>query len=134
MKNRVGLEAVRHRAGLAPDARSKFGRDVERKVSEALEARGYVVIERNARVGRDEIDVLAFDGAALVLVEVRARSNATWQEAIATVRAAKVRRLKRAALTLVSRGAHGQDVRIDVVAVGTNGAELVENAVDFSVT
>ncbi|MBL8682688.1 MAG: YraN family protein [Myxococcales bacterium] len=134
MKKGVGNQQARRRAGLAPEARTSFGRDVEARVSAALEARGYVVLERNARVGRDEVDVLAFEGTTLVLIEVRARSNASWQDAIATVRAGKVRRLKRAALALVARGDHGGDVRIDVVAVGIDGAEIVENAIDFSVT
>lgn len=134
MKTGVGYRAARSRAGLAPSERTDYGRDVEREVSDALEARGYLVLERNARVGRDEVDVLAFDGTTLVLVEVRARSNATWQDAIATVRAGKVRRLKRAAVALFARNEHGGDVRIDVVAVGTNGAEIVVNAIDFSTT
>ncbi len=83
------------------------------------------------RVGRDEVDLLVLDGGTLVIVEVRARSNAVWAEAMRTVRAAKVRALKRAALALLGRGEHAQ-IRIDVVAVGVDGVEWITNAVDFS--
>jgi putative endonuclease len=41
-----------------------------------LVARGYVIVERNARVPgiRGEIDIVAVDGFTLVFVEVKARS------------------------------------------------------------
>lgn len=115
-----------------PRERTRFGREVEARVGAALEARGYIVLERNARVGRDEIDLLALDGATLVLVEVRARRNAPWSEAMATVRGAKVRRMRRAALALLAARGAPTELRIDVIAVGTDGVELIENAVDFS--
>jgi putative endonuclease len=118
----------------APSERTAFGRDVERRVSEALEQRGRIVIGRNVRVGRDEIDVLVMDGATLVLVEVRARSNASWTDAMQSVRPAKVKRLKRAALALLAKRDEQRELRIDVVAVGVDGVEVVENAVDFSET
>ncbi len=122
------------RRATPPRERTSVGRAVEQRVSDALEARGYIVIGRNRRVGRDEIDVLALDGATLVLVEVRARVNAPLEEALATVRGAKVKRLKRAALALMAEKEEQREVRIDVVAVGTNGVDVIENAIDFTET
>lgn len=120
------------RPGVAPAQRTALGRSVEQRVSDALEARGYIVLGRNRRVGRDEVDVLALDGAMLVLVEVRARSNASCDEALASVRPAKIKRLKRAALALLASKEEQRELRIDVVAVGDDRTEVIENAVDFS--
>lgn len=130
---RIQSESSR-RAGVAPSQRTALGRSVEQRVSDALEDRGYIVLGRNRRVGRDEVDVLALDGATLVLVEVRARSNASCDEALASVRSAKIKRLKRAALALLASKEEQRELRIDVVAVGEDRVEVIENAVDFSET
>jgi putative endonuclease len=122
------------RTATAPSQRTAFGRSVEQSVSEALEARGFIVLGHNRRVGRDEVDVLALDGTTLVIVEVRARANATCDDALLTVRGAKVRRLKRAALALLAEKQEQREVRIDVVAVGYDRVELIENAIDFTET
>lgn len=117
-----------------PRDRTRFGRSVEARVSAALEDRGFIVIARNHRVGRDEVDVLALDGTTLVIVEVRARANATCDEALASVNRRKIRLLKRAALALLASKEEQREVRIDVVAVGTDRVEHIESAVDFSET
>lgn len=87
---------------------------------------------RDLRVGRNEVDLLAWDGATLVLVEVRARRGGAMVSPLESVTAAKRRRLRDAALRLAQD--HGtQDVRIDVVAV-VDGAvsDHVVGAIDFS--
>jgi putative endonuclease len=115
-----------------PRERTRFGRAVEARVSSALDERGFIVLGRNHRVGHDEVDVLALDGTTLVLVEVRARANASCDEALASVNRKKVRFLKRAALMLLASKEEQREVRIDVVAVGTDRVEHIENAIDFS--
>ncbi|MFO0556495.1 MAG: YraN family protein [Polyangiales bacterium] len=115
-----------------PRERTRFGRAIEERVGAALEARGFIVLGRNQRVGHDEVDVLALDGTTLVLIEVRARANASCDEALASVNRKKVRFLKRAALTLLASKEEQREVRIDVVAVGTDRVEHLENAIDFS--
>lgn len=97
-----------------------------------LAGRGYVLVARDLRVGRNEVDLLAWDGATLVLVEVRARRRGAMVSPLESVTAAKRRRLRDAALRLAQD--HGtQDVRIDVVAV-VDGAvsDHVVGAIDFS--
>ena len=56
-------------------ARQRTGRRGEDLVAERLEASGWEIVERNARVReiRGEIDLIAVDGAALVFVEVKTR-------------------------------------------------------------
>ena len=96
-------------------------------------SRGLIVIGRNVRVGRDEIDIVALDGAILVVVEVRARRPGSLGHALETVSKAKASRLRRAAQRyMVAHDA--QELRIDVAAVVGESIEIVENAVDFTST
>ena len=80
-----------------------------------LELAGCRVIARNLRLGGVEVDALAADGSAQVVVEVKYRGRSDYGGAAAAVDAAKRARLVRAARALQFAGA--RRVRIDVVAV-----------------
>ena len=107
------------------------GRAAEALVAAFLEARGWVVLRRNARVGRDEIDLVALDGAVLVCVEVRSRRRGAMVPALASITPAKQRRMRRAALRYASER-QARELRIDVAVVADGEVDLLENAVDFS--
>lgn len=100
-------------------------------MAELLTQRGWVVVARNARVSRDEVDVVAWQGATLVLVEVKARREGAMVDPLSAVTKSKRERLKRAALRLAQE-LSAREVRIDVASVVGDAIELVENAVDFS--
>jgi len=51
---------------------------------------GYRIIERNLRIGRNEIDIVAFDGDCLVFVEVKTRRNSRFGSAAEAVGRKKV--------------------------------------------
>lgn len=53
-------------------ARQRTGRMAEDLVANRLAAAGWEIVERNARTRQGELDVVAFDGRALVFVEVKA--------------------------------------------------------------
>ena len=53
------------------EARQRLGKRAEELVARRLADQGWRVIERNARTRRGEIDLIAFDGATLVFVEVK---------------------------------------------------------------
>ena len=80
-----------------------------------LELVGYRVVARNRRIGGVEVDVLASDGPAQVIVEVKYRGRCDYGGAAAAVDHAKRSRLARAARALLQAGA--RRVRVDVVAV-----------------
>ena len=54
--------------------RQRLGRYAETLVARELERRGWRIVERNARPAnvRGELDIVALDGADLVIVEVKA--------------------------------------------------------------
>lgn len=116
---------------MPPASTTARGRAAEALVASYLEARGWVILARNARVGRDEIDLVALDGATLVCVEVRQRRKGAMVSALASVTPAKQRRMRRAALRLAAER-EARELRVDVAAVTDGEVDLVENAVDFS--
>jgi putative endonuclease len=107
------------------------GRAAEARVAAWLEARGWVILARNLRVGPDEIDLLAMDGEVLVCVEVRARRPGALVGALASLTLTKRQRLRRAALRLAAER-EVRALRVDVAAVTGDEIELVEAAIDFS--
>lgn len=80
-----------------------------------LELAGFRIMGRNLRLAGAEVDVLASDGPARVVVEVKLRGRTDFGGAVAAVDHVKRARLVRAARALQQSGA--DRVRIDVVAV-----------------
>ncbi|MEX1172758.1 MAG: YraN family protein [Chloroflexota bacterium] len=88
-------------------AAQRTGDAAEALVARTLEDAGWVVIARNVRVGRLEIDLVAVDPgppAALVVVEVRWRSRRDFGLAEESVDHQKRGRLRRAASGLLEGG------------------------------
>jgi putative endonuclease len=107
------------------------GKAAERLAAAFLEYEGLEVVERNVRLGGVEVDLLARDGAAWVVVEVKARARTDYGGAGAAIDAQKRARLLRAARALLQERC--DRVRIDVVAVEPDAGALrilhVRNAV-----
>ena len=99
----------------ASDALGRYGEDVAVR---HLEASGLVVLERNWRCDVGEIDIVARDGAALVVCEVKTRRSDGYGAAVEAVTARKLRRLRRLALRwLDAHDVHAPEVRFDIVGV-----------------
>lgn len=94
--------------------------------------RGLVLLARNVRVGRFEIDLIARDGPVIAIVEVRTRGRTSWQGPFASVDAKKRARLRAAGERLWrARYMHDPSIermRFDIAAVAfsADGAEQVE--------
>lgn len=92
-----------------------------------LEAAGLVVLGRNVRVGRLEIDVLARERDLVVLVEVRHRGRTAYVGGLGSVDAGKRGKLRRAAERLWRERFHADPsvraLRFDVVAVTLDAGE-----------
>jgi putative endonuclease len=80
-----------------------------------LELAGLEIVQRNARVGGVEVDLVARDGDTRVVVEVKFRGRSDYGGAALAVDQRKRERLMRAARALQGDGRHA--VRIDVIAV-----------------
>ncbi len=79
------------------------------------------ILDRNLRVHQLELDIVAVDGDAIAIIEVRTRGRRSWAKALQTVDNKKRDRLRRAAKLLWARRFSKmpgvQRMRFDVVAV-----------------
>jgi putative endonuclease len=95
------------------------GAACERLAAEHLQSHGLTVVARNLRCRAGEIDLVCRDGNVLAVVEVRQRQRRDYGGALASVNAAKRRRIILTARFLLERlAARGElSLRFDVVAV-----------------
>ena len=116
-------------------ARGKWAEDL---VSRWYEQNGYVIVARNWRCKRGELDVVACKDGVLVVCEVKARaSNAfgTPAEAVTLAKQLKVRRatadfrtsLRESNDPLLALVQNAQKVRFDVACVLGTQLEMLEN-------
>lgn len=113
--------------------RAALGRWGEDLAARELRRRGYRVLERNQRVSRGEVDLVARHGGAVVLVEVKTRRTGAFGEARDAISTAKARRLV-ALGRRYAQSVGATDWRIDVVAIdvapdGSHTVEVIESAV-----
>ncbi|HVC01044.1 MAG TPA: YraN family protein [Steroidobacteraceae bacterium] len=106
-------------AAAPPDPRHDRGAAAERLAAAFLEARGLAVLLRNFRCRQGELDLVCADAGFLVVVEVRQRSGTRFGGALASVTAAKRRRIMRATAVLLLRTRRWRYacVRFDVVGI-----------------
>lgn len=80
-----------------------LGRAAEAAAARFLERRGYRILNANFRAKGGEIDLVAQDGDALAIVEVRYRASNRYGGAAASITHAKRSRIIRAARLLLAR-------------------------------
>jgi putative endonuclease len=103
------------------NARQQFGRAAEAAAAQYLTQRGWVVLGRNVRIGRGELDLVVRRGDVLAFVEVKARRSAACgapEDAVDRRKRRQVARLAELWLAARPWALRGiSDVRFDVVAV-----------------
>jgi len=120
-----------------PDDRQVLGAEGERAAEKYLRRQRYTIVARNYRCAAGEVDLIALDGATVVFVEVKTRTQAGFGSPLEAVDHRKQRQVQRAAQHYLSEHRlHDRDARFDVVGVWSeNGrvrCELVKNAFDLS--
>jgi len=79
--------------------------------------KGYRILDRNWRFGKNEIDLIARDGSFIVIIEVKTRLSNYFSEPETAVTREKQRILVRAANAYVRNRRLNQEVRFDVIAI-----------------
>jgi len=116
----------------ARTARGALGRYGEALAARRLTEAGMTVLRRNWRCGRTgEIDIVARDGDALVICEVKTRRAGPFEHPMAAITPAKAERLRDLAQRWVQEhgGAPPGGVRVDLVGIvlPRRGAPVVEH-------
>ncbi len=109
------------------------GRRSEDEAGRYLESRGHVILERNFRAVRGEIDLITRDGHDLVFVEVKSATSGMYGAPEERVTWRKRRQIGKVALAYITdRGLGDSDCRFDVVSVTWSGSgpeiRHIENA------
>lgn len=113
-------------AGAAHIDRRQIGRDAEERAAAHLRAAGLVLLHRNYLCRLGELDLVARDGATLVVAEVRLRSSTQFGGAAASITRAKQRRIVLATRHLLARYPSLQrlPVRFDALLVPADGGPI----------
>jgi putative endonuclease len=111
-----------------------FGKQGEAEAVRFLQRRGYRIVDRNVRLRRGEIDLIAYDGDVLVFIEVKARRSTRFGGTPWAVDSRKQERLSRLAVQYLARRRMPDCLcRFDLVLIqgatdrGTE-IELIQNA------
>lgn len=92
-----------------------LGKAGEDAACEYLSAKGYAIVERNARVGHMEMDIIAMNGTRLVCVEVKTRTADSGFSGLEGMTRAKKLSLIRAANAYVRSHRVPFEVQFDIL-------------------
>jgi putative endonuclease len=107
--------------GVTVDPRPQLGRLGEQLAAEHLIRRGCQIVERNYRTRWGELDIVAYDGRALIFCEVKTRRlSVPGRDPLESVHArkrAKVRRMAGSWLVERTDRPYADNVRFDAIGV-----------------
>ncbi|WP_417195358.1 YraN family protein [Bizionia sp.] len=99
---------------------NELGELGEQLAAEYLQAKGYVILERNYRFQKAEIDIIAKHNNQMICVEVKARNSDFFGDPQEFVTPGKVKLLVKAMDAYVTENDIDLDSRFDIIAVLKN--------------
>ena len=98
---------------------NELGKWGEDEAALYLEDEGYVIIDRDWKIGKRDLDILALspDGKTLAVVEVKTRSGDEYQQPEEAVDGRKMRNLAIAANAYVKECQVDKELRFDVISI-----------------
>ena len=96
---------------------NELGKWGEEIASRYLQEKGYVIIERDWKSGKKDIDIIAIDNDVYVFVEVKARQNRMFGEPANAVNYYKMQYLKQAISNYIKYRRLNNNVRFDIVTI-----------------
>lgn len=107
------------------------GKEGEQEAAVWLEEHGFVILHRNWRCGRKELDIVAREGELLVVVEVKTRRNRLYGDPQDAVTEKKIRRIVASTDAYLRKYAIDAPVRFDLLTlVGKDGEYEIEHIPD----
>lgn len=108
----------------------------EQAAVEWLRGNGYLIVERNWRCGRYEIDIIAERFGTLHFIEVKTRKRGSLTSAEESIDGRKCRALLHAARAYSAMRRNDSEIQFDLIAVetgemGEKTVRLVENAIQY---
>lgn len=113
--------------------RRAYGNEGEQAACDYLVRKGWKIIDRNVRRGRNEIDIIARRHKTIAFIEVKRRSGALFGRPAEAVNHDKQRRIVHAAaLYMQEENLQNAEVRFDVIEVLPEEIRHIEAAFDAS--
>lgn len=105
---------------------NELGKWGEDEAALYLEDEGYVIIDRDWKIGKRDLDILALspDGKTLAVVEVKTRSGDEYQQPEEAVDGRKMRNLAIAANAYVKEHQVDKELRFDIISVVGVGRQV----------
>lgn len=105
---------------------NELGKWGEDEAAFYLQDKGYSILERDWKIGKRDLDILAVtpDGETLVVVEVKTRADETYQKPEEAVDTRKIRNLAIAANAYIKQQTIDKDLRFDIISVIGNGRQV----------
>ncbi|WMW81098.1 YraN family protein [Undibacterium cyanobacteriorum] len=110
-------------------SKQRSGDAAEERALQYLQAQGLRLVERSFLCKGGEIDLLMQDGSCLVFVEVRQRADRRFGGAIASVTAAKQKRMVHAAQVYLQALSSLPPCRFDLVAIEGDQLHWLKNII-----
>lgn len=108
-----------------------YGNIGEQAACDYLTGKGWHIIARNVRMGRNEIDIIAEKRKTIAFIEVKRRSSTAYGQPAEAVNAEKQRRIiQAAALYAESNNLQNAKLRFDVIEVLGKEIRHIEGAFD----
>lgn len=112
-------------------AHNELGRWGEIKAAEYLQQKGYVILHRDWKYKRRDLDIVAFKDDTCVIVEVKTRADAYIMVPEMAVDRQKVRSIMVAANAYIKLYRIDKDIRFDIISiVGSNENDISINHIE----
>jgi putative endonuclease len=96
---------------------NELGKKGEQIAKDYLAEKGYTILETNLRVGRNEIDILAYHNNYLVAVEVKTRTSRYFGNPEEFVSNSQIINIKKVLNAYINDNEVDNEIRIDIVSV-----------------
>ncbi|MDG1901351.1 MAG: YraN family protein [Bacteroidales bacterium] len=106
---------------------NELGKRGEKIAAEYILKKGYTILTKNWRFGKDEIDIIAIDKSDLVIIEVKTRSNNYFGDPQDAVDFKKETFMIRAAEAYVEIENIDYNIRYDIIAIIINNTRAIIN-------
>ena len=111
---------------------NELGKKGEQLAVDYLLKNNYVIVERNYRFDKAEVDIIAKQKDILAIIEVKTRSTSDFGDPQDFVKPKQIQRLVKAVDEYVTENDLDVEVRFDIIAIVKNGKsyeiEHLENA------
>lgn len=100
----------------------------EEKAEKYLEDKGYEILERNYRIRRAEIDLIAKNENTIVFVEVKYRKTSNYGYAQEAVNRKKQQKIYLAAqFYITEKNLTNYDIRFDIISINNNKLDWIQD-------